>query len=481
MARLTHGQRAEQVTLALGAVGAGVVILFREWAGLWTLVPLSLHIGVIVLAAVVLGRFAGRVRGHALAEMPAQELDPARIRELARRQARTVFRMAAELNATLNYERVLDMALDLSAQVLSEADSPDDRLVSALLLFEEGRLRVASARRLTHADRRILFPGESGVFGQALATFEAQHCEEPAHDPELRRVAAIQNCNVALCIPLTAGLDAYGVLLFAHTRPGYFDSERVELLEAVGQQVMIALQNARLYRDLEQEKERITEIQEEARKKLARDLHDGPTQSIAAIAMRANFVRRLMERDAKAASVELYKVEDLARRTTKEIRHMLFTMRPLILESRGLVAALGQLADKVRETHGQQVLIDAQPDVAQDLEMGKQGVVFYIAEEAINNARKHAEAEHVWVRLRREGDLFVLEVQDDGVGFNVGAVDANYEQLGSLGMVNMRERTELVNGILRIQSSEGDGTRITVVVPLSEESAERLHTPGFVV
>jgi signal transduction histidine kinase len=253
----------------------------------------------------------------------------------------------------------------------------------------------------------------------------------------------------------------------------------VQFLEAIAHQAMVALQNARLYRDLEQEKERITEIQEEARKKLARDLHDGPTQSIAAIAMRVNFARRLMERDAKSASAELFKVEDLARRTTKEIRHMLFTLRPLILESQGLGAALHQLAEKLRETHGQNVIVEADLHVADDLEMGKQGVIFYIAEEAINNARKHAEAEHIWVRLRKDEDLFVLEVQDDGVGFNIGAVDSNYEQRGSLGMVNMRERAELVNGVLRIDSREGRGTRITVIVPMTIESAERLHRTGF--
>jgi signal transduction histidine kinase len=75
--------------------------------------------------------------------------------------------------------------------------------------------------------------------------------------------------------------------------------------------------------------------------------------------------------------------------------------------------------------------------------------------------------------------LFVLEVQDDGVGFNVGAVDTNYEQRGSLGMVNMRERAELVSGMLRIDSTEGVGTRITVYVPLTEESAERLQRAGM--
>ncbi len=159
---------------------------------------------------------------------------------------------------------------------------------------------------------------------------------------------------------------------------------------------------------------------------------------------------------------------------------MLFTLRPLILESQGLVAALHQLAEKMWDTHGQTVTVEAEADVATDLEMGRQGVIFYIAEEAVNNARKHAEAERTWVRLWRKGDLFFLEIEDDGVGFNVGAVDANYEQRGSLGMVNMRERAELVNGVLRVSSTEGRGTRIRVVVPLSEESADRLHRAGYV-
>jgi signal transduction histidine kinase len=245
----------------------------------------------------------------------------------------------------------------------------------------------------------------------------------------------------------------------------------------ISNQAVVAIQNAKLYRDLEQEKERMLEIQEEARKKLARDLHDGPTQSVAALAMRVNFARRLMSRDAEAAANELVKIEDLARRTTKEIRHMLFTLRPLVLESQGLVAALEAMADKMHDTYNQYVIISAESDVVQALEMNKQAVIFYIAEEAVNNARKHAQAANIWVRLKSlEKDLALLEIEDNGVGFNVGAVDAYYDQRGSLGMVNMRERAELVNGVLRIDSAEGHGTRIRALIPLSEEAAERLHS-----
>ena len=90
----------------------------------------------------------------------------------------------------------------------------------------------------------------------------------------------------------------------------------------------------------------MVEVEEDARTKLARDLHDGPTQSISAIAMRLNFVRLLLGRDPQKVKDELFKLENLARRTTKEIRTMLFTLRPVVLETQGLAAAVEQLAEK---------------------------------------------------------------------------------------------------------------------------------------
>jgi signal transduction histidine kinase len=265
-------------------------------------------------------------------------------------------------------------------------------------------------------------------------------------------------------------------MLFAHSDPNFFTVINREILDIIGNQAMIAIQNARLYQDLEQEKERMMEIQEEARKKLARDLHDGPTQSIAAIAMRVNFARRLMERDTRAAADELSKIEDLARRTTKEIRHMLFTLRPLVLESQGLTAAFESMSEKMKETYAQAVAVSVDPDLLPELEMGKQGVIFYIAEEAVTNARKHAIADNIWIRLKAiQDDLALLEIEDDGEGYDVDGVDASYEHRGSLGMVNMRERTELLNGIFKVESTKGQGTKVRVLIPLTEEAADRIR------
>ncbi len=405
----------------------------------------------------------------------------ARVTELEHEleRLRSVIRQTASLNATLSYDRVLERVLDVSASAMCNGNPEDQRLISVLLLVSGDSLEVALARGLTTSDLRVRIRGESGAIGRALTSGNLVGIEDPGKDPELLRFAAMHQCRSGVCLPLVVGLEAYGLLLFVHPNPNFFSADRVELLESISQQALVALQNAKLYHDLQQEKEHLTEAQEEARKKLARDLHDGPTQSVGAIAMRVNFARRLMERDAKAAADELYKIEELARRTTKEIRQMLFTLRPLVLETEGLVAALRHLAGKMDDTHGQQVLVEADAGAIDDLEIGKQGVLFYIAEEAVTNARKHAKASHIWVRLKKSGDLLTLEIQDDGVGFDVAQVAANYEQRGSLGMINLHERAELLNGLMRIDSTCGHGTRILALVPLTHEEADRLHRPGF--
>jgi signal transduction histidine kinase len=392
---------------------------------------------------------------------------------------RAIYGLTSTLMATLNYQRVLDSVLDLSLSVLNlEPDSPpDDRLICAVLLFSnEETLEVGSARRLSPADMRVVLRGQEGAIAQAIENDKPVLLKEVRRDPELTRFVTFMSCNEIYCFPLRSGFNAYGVLLFGHPELDFFTAGRRELLDILGSQAVVAIQNARLYQDVVNERERMVEFQEEARKKLARDLHDGPTQSVSAIAMRISLAKTMLSKDPKAVSDELGRIEDLARRTTKEIRHMLFTLRPLVLESQGLAAALKSMAEKAKETYSQNVLIKVDEKILESIEMGKQGVIFYIVEEAVNNARKHAQAGHVWVNLHllKQG-LALLEIQDDGIGFDVDAVNRSYDQRGSLGLVNLRDRTELVNGVLDVQSKPGKGTRVQVYIPLTEEAADRLH------
>ncbi len=401
--------------------------------------------------------------------------------EIEGERRKALYRLISTLSATLNYQRVLETALDMSTQALLSDDGSEAQLVSAVLMVgdenpEKGELRVVTARHFTPADQRILFSTNSKILRHAIESDQPTLHYQPMRDPELSRAVALRSCQAVYLLPLRKGLEVYGVLLYAHPKADYFNAERCEILQIIANQAMVAIQNALLYQQLEDEKERIVEIQEEARKKLARDLHDGPTQSVSALAMRVNFARRLLERDPRATAEELYKIEELARRTTKEIRHMLFTLRPLVLESQGLIAALQAMAEKMQETYNQKVIVQAEPLTIQDLEMNKQSVIFAIAEEAVNNARKHAKADHIWVRLNFAAqDILLLEIVDDGVGFDPSALANNYEQRGSLGMVNMRERTELVNGVFRIDSKPDRGTTVQVLIPLNEEAADRLR------
>jgi len=445
--------------------------------------PLAITIsGTLIVLGFIFGFLGRRMIAH-MRKNRALWLDSEEKKNaMQAERMRAIYELTSELSSTLSYKRVLESALNMSAAALNPDPEQllNDPLVGVVMLFNGGKLRIGSARRFTTADMRVTFDAADGILKKALDEGEPIFFKDAGSDPELGRVIALRNCTSGYCFPLRSGFNVYGVMLFAHPDPEYFTTDRRNLLDIIGRQAVIAIQNARLYQDLVEEKERMVEIHEEARKKLARDLHDGPTQSVAAMAMRLNITRRMLVKDVKGATEEIVKLEELAHRTTKEIRHMLFTLRPLILESQGLAAAVQASADKMMETYGQKVTVNIDERVTTQLEMGKQGVIFYIIEEAVNNARKHASADNIMINLRpMDAELSVLEIIDNGLGFDVKAMSAAYDKRAnsSLGMVNLRERSELVNGLLQIDSALGKGTKVQVYIPLTEDAADRLHHP----
>jgi signal transduction histidine kinase len=423
---------------------------------------------ILFIAAMLTGMLSDRIKGLVRQQSKAEEEVELRKLNAVRDQVRAMFEMAGTVGATLSYNRILDAILDVATMGLHELSPAARKMVSVVLLHDRGGLSVAACRHLTIRDQQKMIAGQAGVVAQTLKSADPILSSEPAQDPELCQFVALHPCKAVLCVPLRAGFETYGVVVLGSTEPSVFTDEHIEMLTAVCSQATIALQNAQLYQSLQQEKNRIVDIEENARKKLARDLHDGPTQSIAAIAMRLNYIRKLLQHDPSKVDGEIVKIEELARRTTKEIRHMLFTLRPLVLETQGLTAALEQSIQKVKETDTTVAIhLDAQK-VEDRVDMNTQGVVYYIVEEAVGNARKHAKAQNIWVRLRLEPDAVIAEVRDDGEGFDVRGVTSAYESRGSLGMVNMRERAELINGILTMDSEPGHGTTITLAVPLDK-------------
>ncbi|MGH2582168.1 MAG: histidine kinase [Anaerolineales bacterium] len=430
----------------------------------------------VLAVGLALGNLNQRV--HSLAKLgePKKEIKLETVEQSERDRIKMLYEITETINSSLVFDQVLELALDLGTKALIEPPETVTHAVGGILLFHEGGLRVAAARGLAATDLGRILPGEKGALGDVLKTGEAWVLGHSTRDDEFGLISGLQNTESLYCVPLRYGLDLFGAMFFAHPKVNFFNEEGRELIDLLARQVMGALQNAQLYEALNEEKDRIANIQEQARYQLARNLHDGPTQSVAAIAMRVNLARRLLAKDPVAAGEELYKLEELARRTTKEIRHMLFTLHPQALENEGLVEALNDLIKHTEDAFDQQIQLEAEEDAVGKMDLGRQGVLFYIVAEALTNARKHSQAQNIAVRVTKaELGITLLEVEDDGVGFSPQEADAKRAKDGAVGLENMRERVELINGILRIDSKKGAGTKVAVWAPLNEMAAQKLR------
>ncbi len=383
-----------------------------------------------------------------------------------RERAKAISEMATVLNSTLNYEKILDASMDIGR--IAIRDTSKQRLISLALLVEtDDDLGIANDRGLQAVDKAKLFDGQKGIIAQSLKESRVILIHENGEsDPELKNLIAFTNIESVLCVPLRAGYTSYGVLIFASTAKNAFNEDHTDTMQTLGLQVTIALQNASLYTTLHEEKERIIRIEENARKALVRDLHDIPTQTMSAVSMQIAMIPKIVEIQPQRLREEVESIRQLSLRAVDEIRHVMFALRPLSLESQGLTVALNQLAQKMQSTYKQPMTVQVDPNAEYNLKQEQQGTLFYLIEEAANNARKYAQADAIRVKIVMEGQNVVARVSDNGRGFDVAETGKDYEKRSSYGMVNMRERAELIGGTLDLQSSVGKGTMVTVVVPV---------------
>lgn len=210
---------------------------------------------------------------------------------------------------------------------------------------------------------------------------------------------------------------------------------------------------------------RIIQALEEERRRIAREIHDGPAQSLANIVLRAEFCEQLLTKEPERVKAELIRLKELVRSSLQDIRKTIFDLRPMVLDDLGLVGGLRRFLGDCQERHGllveflffgQERRLDRTFEVA----------LFRIIQEALSNILKHAEATRVVVKLEILNKRVIAVVKDNGKGFDpavVGAQDEHY------GLLNMRERTQLLNGEMQIKSVSGRGTEIVVTVPIEEE------------
>lgn len=212
----------------------------------------------------------------------------------------------------------------------------------------------------------------------------------------------------------------------------------------------------------------------EERRRLARDLHDAVTQSLYSLSLLAEVARRRAEQgDMKAITEGVNRLGELAQQSLKEMRLLVHELRPLQLQKEGLAAALQARLDTVERHSGVRAHFVA--ELGQKLSSQVQLQYYRVAEEALNNALKHAAASAVWVTIRSGDGTAALEISDNGKGFDpTAAVDSR-----GMGLTNMRERMEKLGGRLEIDSSPGTGTTIRAITSLGDETHGKRNSDTY--
>jgi signal transduction histidine kinase len=386
--------------------------------------------------------------------------------------------VARTLSSTLQLDEVLtrimqevEAVLNVEAGSLLLTDNATGELVFQIALGDK-----ADEVKPFRIPRGQGIAGEVALSGKPLVVENVD--QDTRHFKAVDEKIDFSTRNI-LCVPLVLYDQIIGVLEVINKRTGSFTQSDQELLSAIASYAAIAIQNAQLHENVLAERDRVIEAEEEARKKLARDLHDGPTQLVAGIKMSLDFSKKALEKDPSLLPKELDYMQGLAERATHQMRTMLFELRPLVLETQGLGAALQVFIERrqkdITEPWPKLALKVITNNPSGDISRQDDKVeatIFAIVQETVNNAIKHAQAKNIVVELKETVNAVHTMIKDDGVGFEVDAVMSNYERRGSLGMLNLHERTQLIGGELDIQSSPGTGTQITIYVP--KEQAERM-------
>lgn len=472
-----------------GAAVAALVLLPYEAAAILTLLPPDLRALIPVTIAPSINLFSAfipilallgsvflvgylaqheRVAAIGQAHVELEEL------RKAMANARLLYDTSDSLGGSTNYVHILEAMLQAGVSGMPRNRLESGAPVGIALIFRDSmqgdqgkELAVAASRGLDNADKAQVLLGKSGMIAQVLESGDAIPFNKISSDPELSQFSTLRRARTGVCYPLQSGLDVYGVVILATPSNQMPSEQHLRLMRAFVNQAAIAFQNAQLYQNLREERDRIIEAEVSARSKLARDLHDGPTQSMAALAMRLDFIRLLLDRDPPQARQELEQAREAVMRVGKDLRGLLFTLRPLTLETQGLSAALRQYEQRLREVDN--LPVDVQPgNFGTELDVNVAGTVFAIIEEAVNNARKHAGGAPIHISVQQHGNALLATVRDEGPGFDTNAVTSNYSERGSLGMVNMRDRARLIDGKFSLESTPGRGTRVSVSVPLTD-------------
>ena len=386
----------------------------------------------------------------------------------------------ADRNRELELVNSLTTALSSAIELEPLLEGILDRVV-ALFLAQAGEifLRAEEQNEYVLAVHRGLaerafwevsrFRTGEGFIGQVAATGKARWTTNLAQEPSFVRRSVVEaGFGTLISVPLKSRAQVVGVMSLAFQGERPLRVEEIGLLEAIGAGVGVAVENARLYRQAR----RVAVLEE--RERIAMDLHDGIIQSIYAVGLTLDSAKLTLQNDRGQSETAMGQVIERLNEVIRDIRAYILDLQPSRVRMDSLEAALGLLANEFRANTMVESELLADSSVASNLPPAARSAMFHISQEALANAAKHGHATHVWVSLRAEDGEAVLQVIDNGLGF---PADETPALLGH-GLSNIVERGRAVGAHVEIASSPGEGTTVTVRLPLAGDPSAPVHEPA---
>lgn len=395
----------------------------------------------------------------ALADMVSNALQRIDVLETLEQQVRSrtrdltaLYDMAAVVNKSLKLDVILNEAL---AKI---TDTMRAKISTIHLLDESNNGLVTAAHDVVSPELMPVFDDfliEAGIMERVLSTGPVV-LQDLASNPQAPDAFQGEKQQVFIGVPLFARGQTLGVLGVSGDESQLYNTETIQLLSSIAEQIGGAVINARLY-----DQARYAAVLEE-RQRLARDLHDSVTQSLFSLMLLAKTGSMLVVEndDYEAGAYYMGRISDVAHQVLKEMRLMVYELRPDIFEREGLKGALQHRLDAVEGRAGIEsaLVMDDAVRLPPAVELN----VYRITQEPLNNVLKHSSCTSVKVQIRLVEGWMELTVEDDGVGFDLG--DA--EKTGGLGLATIRERVDLLKGSMLIESIPGEGTVVKVRITL---------------
>lgn len=403
------------------------------------------------------------VVGYLLVWILATQEREKRLRQDAVTRLRAINAVSASVTGSLELGVILNSALDRTLEA-SQTEAGCiflvDRMTHDLTLTA---CRGATAN-LTAETKRC--PASEGLCGWVARTGKPRIVSDlTTEERSSCQLFEATGARALIAAPLMSRGRVMGVMELADPRPGRFTVEDMDLLTSIGNAIGVAVENAFLCNNIRYYAQQVTRAQEDERARIARELHDDTIQSLIVLTRQLEALAKSCQ-DGRAPDFhQLRQLQGLADDIIQGVRRFSRDLRPSTLDDLGLLPTLEGLAASLTEKDG----IATQLYVAGDkrrLPAEMELVLFRVAQEALSNVKKHAQATHATITVTFAADQVEMAVQDNGKGFALAASVDELAVAGHLGLIGMRERARLLGGNLSIQAQPGRGAQVKICVPL---------------